>query len=145
VALNLLASTAGVWLASRVPARSLALGVAVLFAGFGVWTLLAADEKPADEKPPSSRGAFLTTAGLFFVAELGDKTQIAAVALAAQYGSIVAVTLGATLGMLVADGLAVFLGERLADKIPVRALRRGTAALFFLFAAVALYRWITSR
>ncbi len=140
VALNLLASTIGVWLASRVPPRGLALAIAALFLGFGIWTLRGQDEEQASAGSASSRGAFLTTAGLFFVAELGDKTQVAAVALAAQYHSVVAVTTGATLGMLVADGLAVLLGERLAGRIPMRRVRQGTAALFIAFAAIALYR-----
>ena len=137
IALNLLASTLGVWIASHLDRKLLSLGVAVVFIAFGFWTLFGGEEDEAESEPPSTRGAFLTTATLFFVAELGDKTQLAAIGLAAKYGSIAAVTAGATLGMLVADGLAVFLGQRLADRIPQKLVKRGAAALFFAFGVLA--------
>ena len=69
---------------------------------------------------------------------MGDKTQLATVALAAQFGSVVAVTVGTTAGMLAADGLAVFLGERLATRVQMKWVRVTAAALFFAFGAVAL-------
>ncbi len=137
IVLNLLAATLGVWIGAHLDRKLLSLGVALVFVAFGIWTLVGDEEDEAASETVSSRGAFLTTATLFFVAELGDKTQLAAIGLAAKYGSIVAVTAGATLGMLVADGLAVFLGQRLADKLPQRLVKRGAAALFFLFGVLA--------
>jgi putative Ca2+/H+ antiporter (TMEM165/GDT1 family) len=69
---------------------------------------------------------------------MGDKTQLATVALAARYESVVRVTVGTTLGMLAADGLAVFLGERVAEKVSSRKMRWAAASLFFLFGALSL-------
>ena len=69
---------------------------------------------------------------------MGDKTQLATVALAARYDSIVRVTVGTTLGMLLADGLAVFLGESIAARVSSRQVRWAAAALFFLFGGLSL-------
>jgi putative Ca2+/H+ antiporter (TMEM165/GDT1 family) len=131
-----LAATAGSWVASRVPPQLLAGLLGVSFIVFGLWTL-----KPdtLDEaRGPGRLGPFLTTTVLFFLAEMGDKTQLATVALAAQFDSVVAVTIGTTAGMLAADGLAVFLGERLAARVRLAWVRVAAAALFFVFGAVAL-------
>jgi putative Ca2+/H+ antiporter (TMEM165/GDT1 family) len=131
-----LAATAGSWVAAQIPPRLLAGVLGASFIAFGLWTL-----KPdtLDEaRAPDRFGPFLTTTVLFFLAEMGDKTQLATVALAARYGSVVAVTLGTTAGMLAADGLAVFLGERLAARVQLRWVRLAAAALFLAFGAVAL-------
>jgi putative Ca2+/H+ antiporter (TMEM165/GDT1 family) len=77
---------------------------------------------------------------VFFLAEMGDKTQLATIALGARFGAPVAVTAGTTAGMLAADGLAVFAGTRLADVVPMALVRGIAATLFFLFGAVALGR-----
>jgi len=75
-------------------------------------------------------GAFLTTLVTFFLAEMGDKTQIATVALAAHYPSPLMVVAGTTLGMLIADVPAVFIGDKLADRIPMQLVHRIAAAIF---------------
>jgi putative Ca2+/H+ antiporter (TMEM165/GDT1 family) len=80
----------------------------------------------------------MTTAVVFFVAEMGDKTQLATVALGARFESTAAVTAGTTLGMLVSDGLAVFAGNRLTAIVPMRTVRWIAAALFFAFGAAAI-------
>ncbi len=115
----------------------MAAALGATFIGFGLWTL-----KPdtLDERPESHRlGPYLTTVILFFLAEMGDKTQLATVALAARFGSIVLVTTGTTLGMLASDGLAVFLGERLAARAQLRVFRIAAAGLFFVFGAASLW------
>jgi len=132
-----LASSVGSWLSASVPPRVMAGVLGATFIGFGIWTL-----KPdtlEDSRGPERFGAFLTTVVLFFLAEMGDKTQLATVALAAQFKSIVLVTAGTTLGMLAADGLAVFLGERLAARVQMKRVRWAAASLFFLFGLVALW------
>jgi putative Ca2+/H+ antiporter (TMEM165/GDT1 family) len=132
-----LASSLGSWISSSVPPHVMAWVLAVTFIGFGLWTL-----KPdtLDEaRGPERYGAFTTTLVLFFLAEMGDKTQLATVALAAEFRSVVLVTIGTTLGMLAADGLAVFLGERIAAKVQLRWIRWTAAALFFLFGGAALW------
>jgi putative Ca2+/H+ antiporter (TMEM165/GDT1 family) len=131
-----LAASVGSWISAQVPPRLLAGLLAATFIGFGLWTLKP-DTLEAT-RSPERFGAFLTTAVLFFLAEMGDKTQLATVALAAEFKSVVLVTVGTTLGMLAADGLAVFLGDRLAGTVQRRWIRWVAASLFFLFGAVAL-------
>jgi putative Ca2+/H+ antiporter (TMEM165/GDT1 family) len=135
-----LASSVGTWVGSHVPTRVLAAVLAVVFVAFGLWTLKP-DTLEESEKPPRF-GPFLTTVVLFFLAEMGDKTQLATVALAARFQTPVLVTLGTTLGMMVSDGLAVFLGDRLAGRVQSRWVRIAAALFFFAFGAVSLYRAI---
>ncbi len=132
-----LAASVGSWISAHVPPRVMAGILAATFIGFGLWTL-----KPDtfDEGGQGNRyGAFLTTVVLFFLAEMGDKTQLATVALAAEFRSVVQVTAGTTLGMLAADGLAVFLGERLARRVSMKAIRIVAAGIFFVFGALSLW------
>ena len=132
-----LASQVGSWVAARVPERVMAAVLALTFIAFGLWTLRP-DTLDADQKP-SRFGPFLTTAVLFFLTEMGDKTQLATVALAARYQSVVLVTIGTTMGMLASDGLAVFLGETLAHRISMKWVRRAAAAAFFAFGLVSAW------
>jgi putative Ca2+/H+ antiporter (TMEM165/GDT1 family) len=130
-----LASSVGSWVSAHIPLPLMAVILAVLFIGFGLWTL-----KPdtLDEEGSSGRyGPYLTTVFLFFLAEMGDKTQFATLALAAEFHSIFWVTVGTTLGMMVSDGLAVFLGEKLAARVQARQVRWIAASLFFLFGLVS--------
>ena len=114
--------------------------LSLTFFGFGIW-ILVPDKK--DGGPRESRwGAFGATTIAFFFAEMGDKTQLATVALGARFGSFWLVTMGTTLGMLVADGLAVFLGERFADRVPMVWVRRGAACLFGVFGLWLLLRGV---
>jgi len=83
-------------------------------------------------------GVFATTCVAFFIAEMGDKTQVATVALAARYASFAPVVLGTTIGMLLANVPVVFLGERLAARLPMRLLQRVAAALFAVLGIWAL-------
>jgi Ca2+/H+ antiporter, TMEM165/GDT1 family len=138
VANHALASLLGSWVSEHVPPRAMAGGLAVLFVAFALWTLRP--DTLAEQGGPSRAGPYLTTVVLFFLAEMGDKTQLATMALAAQYQSVVLVTIGTTLGMLASDGLAVFLGDRLADRLPMTWVRRVAAALFLAFGAAAAWR-----
>jgi putative Ca2+/H+ antiporter (TMEM165/GDT1 family) len=132
-----LASSVGSWISTHVPDRVMAAVLAATFIGFALWTLKP-DTHEESGKPPRF-GAFLTTTILFFLAEMGDKTQLATVAVAARYESVLRVTIGTTLGMLFSDGLAVFLGEKLAGRVQMKWLRWFAATLFFLFGAVSLW------
>jgi Ca2+/H+ antiporter, TMEM165/GDT1 family len=137
VANHALASSVGAWISAQVPPRVMAGILAATFIGFGLWTL-----KPdtLDEDAAQPRyGAFLTSAILFFLAEMGDKTQLATVALAAEFRSMALVTVGTTLGMMAADGPAVFLGERLAGRVQMKWIRWTAASLFIAFGAVPLW------
>jgi Ca2+/H+ antiporter, TMEM165/GDT1 family len=132
-----LASSVGVWVSTHVPTRIMAGILAATFLGFGLWTLRP--DQDDDRATPARFGPFLTTAVLFFLAEMGDKTQLATLALGARFHSAVLVTVGTTLGMAVSDGMAVFLGDRLATKVQTRWLRGLAASLFFLFGAVSAW------
>lgn len=126
-----LAAWAGGWLSTMVDAQILKYGLALTFFAFAVWLLIP--DKDDGHGVGSRHGAFLATTVAFFFAEMGDKTQLATVALGAQFGAPLAVTLGTTAGMLVADGLAVFLGERLTRKIPMQRIHILAALLFIAF------------
>jgi len=131
-----LASTVGVWGGARMNAAALGWLLGLSFLAFGVWTLVP----DRAETPAEGRrwGPLLTTAVVFFFAEMGDKTQLATVALGARFASTIQVTAGTTLGMLVADGVAVFAGARFADRVPMRLFRRVAAALFFIFGLASI-------
>jgi len=133
-----LASSLGVWTATRMPAAVVQWVLALGFIGFGVWTLVPDSSVELARLP--TWGPLATTAVVFFLAEMGDKTQLATVALAAEFHSVLLVTIGTTLGMLASDGLAVFLGDRLADRLPMTWVRRVAAALFLAFGAAAAWR-----
>ena len=132
-----LASSVGAWISAYVPPRVMAGILAATFIGFGLWTLRP-DTLDEDDKP-SRFGPLLTTVVLFFLAEMGDKSQFATIALGARFHSAVTVTLGTTLGMLTTDGLAVFLGDRLSSKVQGRWLRIVAACLFFLFGMASAW------
>jgi putative Ca2+/H+ antiporter (TMEM165/GDT1 family) len=132
-----LASSVGTWVSNHVAPRVMAAILAATFVAFALWTL-----KPdtlEEDARPDRYGPFLTTTILFFLAEMGDKTQLATVALAARYQSVLLVTTGTTLGMLASDGLAVFLGDRLAGRAPMRWIRVGAAGLFFAFGVASAW------
>ncbi len=132
-----LASEVGNWVAVHLPPRLMAAILALSFIAFAAWTLRP--DTLGDAQAPSRFGPFLTTASLFFLVEMGDKTQLATVALAARYRSVGLVTAGTTLGMLASDGLAVFLGEKLARRLSMAWIRRGAATLFFAFGLVSAW------
>jgi putative Ca2+/H+ antiporter (TMEM165/GDT1 family) len=137
-----LAAAFGSWLSGALSGHWAQILVGLSFIVFGFWTLKpdSLDAGVSDTK----FGVFWTTAFLFFMAEMGDKTQLATVALGARFSSAAAVTAGTTLGMMVSDGLAVFLGEKGAGKLPMKYVRWAAAGLFFLFGlwslSVALFR-----
>jgi putative Ca2+/H+ antiporter (TMEM165/GDT1 family) len=132
-----LASAAGSWISDHVSPRVMAGVLAATFVAFGLWTLRP--DSLEDGERPDRFGPFVTTAVLFFLAEMADKTQLATVALAARYRSVLLVTAGTTLGMLVSDGLAVFLGEGLARRVSMKAIRVAAAGAFFAFGAVSIW------
>ena len=123
-----LAGAAGAWVARTLSPDSMRLITALAFAAFGLWAL-----KPDtldDEIPTDNRGAFITTVIAFFIAEMGDKTQFATIALGARYDAYVSVVVvGTTLGMMIANVPAVLLGQKLANKVPAAVMRRIAATL----------------
>lgn len=121
-----------------VPDEILRWLLALAFFAVAIWTLKPDQTDDEEPLPASRRGVFGVTTIAFFFAEMGDKTQIATVVMAAQFPSLVAVVLGTTCGMLVADVPVVLLGNAAAAKIPFRAVRIAAALLFAAMGAYAL-------
>jgi putative Ca2+/H+ antiporter (TMEM165/GDT1 family) len=133
---HFLAGYAGVWLASLVSHQALRWIVALSFFAFGAWALRP--DKLEEDRDLQGAGVFLTTLIAFFLVEMGDKTQLATVALAARYDSLVAVVLGTTLGMMIANVPAVWIGEALAHRVNMKVMRWVAAVLFALLGLLAL-------
>ena len=114
------------------------VGVSML--AMALWILVPDKLDEAGEKSPRNHSAFLTTLVCFFIAEIGDKTQIATVALAAAYPNLLAVVSGTTCGMLLANVPVVFLGKVFAARLPMKAIHYGAAGLFAVLGVVFLVR-----
>ena len=124
-----LAAFAGQFAATLIDGYWFRIAVAASFVAMGLWTLVP-DKLDADEAPRSRGGVFLTTLVAFFLVEMGDKTQIATVALGAQFANVVTVTAGTTLGMMIANVPAVLLGNALVQRISMKAVRIVAAVSF---------------
>lgn len=134
---HFLAGYVGAWLARQLSPEVLKWVVALSFFVFGVWALKP--DKLESEQALRGAGVFLATLVAFFFVEMGDKTQLATVALAARYESLVAVVLGTTLGMMIANIPAVWLGEALAHRVNMRLMRWFAAVLFIALGVLALF------
>jgi Ca2+/H+ antiporter, TMEM165/GDT1 family len=131
------AGAIGTWVTAWMSPMALRWVLGLSFLGMAVWTLIP--DKIDSELVPKSHGSvFVTTLVAFFLAEMGDKTQIATVALAAQYQMLFAVVAGTTLGMLIANVPAVLLGERIATRMPVRLVHAVAATMFAVLGAATL-------
>lgn len=128
---HLIAASAGVWVSSLVSELVLKRILAAIFFAFAVWILIP--DKDEGLKESARWGAFVTTVVAFFLAEMGDKTQIATVTLAAKYNDLIFVTIGTTIGMMVTDGLAVFFGDKMTRFIPMKYIHIGAALLYIAF------------
>jgi putative Ca2+/H+ antiporter (TMEM165/GDT1 family) len=133
---HFLAGSLGAWLATLVSAATLKWLVALSFFAFGLWALKP-DELEENPSMPSA-GVFMTTLVAFFLVEMGDKTQLATIALAARFDSLAWVVVGTTLGMMIANAPAVWVGEKLAHRLNLRYMRWLAAALFALLGILTL-------
>ncbi len=131
-----LAGLVGAWLAATLGPQAMRWILGLSFIAMAAWMLVPDKADDLEEKPPRY-GVFVATLVAFFVVEIGDKTQIATVALAAKYSSLVAVVAGTTCGMMLANVPAVLLGEVAARKLPMK-LVHGIAAAIFLALGVAV-------
>ena len=133
-----LAGALGAWLTTVLDPQVLRWLLGLSFLAMALWTLFP-DEIEKDEAKAAQRvGVFGATLITFFLAEMGDKTQLATIALAAHYGTPLVVVVGTTLGMLIADVPAVFIGDRLSARVPMRWVHGAAAALFALLGAGTL-------
>ncbi|WP_402719997.1 TMEM165/GDT1 family protein [Janthinobacterium rivuli] len=135
IANHAFAAAVGAWITSMLGPDVLRWVLGVSFLAMAAWTLIP-DKLDEDETKLAKYGVFLTTLIAFFMAEMGDKTQVATVALAARYHDIYSVVLGTTFGMMLANVPAVYLGDKIANRVPLR-LVHGIAALVFAVLGVA--------
>ena len=132
-----LAGAIGTWITSLLGQETLRWVLGVSFIGMAIWTLIPDKFDEGDAKL-ASYGVFTTTLIAFFLAEMGDKTQIATVALAAQYQDLFLVVAGTTFGMMLANVPAVLLGDRIAERMPIRLVHAVAAAIFAILGIATL-------
>ena len=133
------AGLVGSWVAGALGPNVLRWVIGVSFIAMAGWMLIP-DKIDADEATgPPRFGVFGTTLVAFFLAEMGDKTQIATVALAARYDDLVSVVAGTTLGMMLADVPAVFIGDKIAAKVPMKLVHGIAAAIFAVLGVLTLF------
>jgi putative Ca2+/H+ antiporter (TMEM165/GDT1 family) len=137
IANHAMAGALGAWITSLMGPETLRWVLGLSFIAMAAWTLVP-DKFDEDEAKLAQFGVFGTTLVAFFLAEMGDKTQVATVALAAQYSSVLFVVLGTTLGMMIANVPAVLLGDRIAEKMPVRLVHGIAAAIFAVLGVATL-------
>jgi putative Ca2+/H+ antiporter (TMEM165/GDT1 family) len=141
VANHAVAGFLGVWFARYLTPRVLDIVVGVSMLGMAIWTLVP-DQLDSEDTKTSDRGFFMATLMAFFIAEIGDKTQIATAALAAAYANLFAVVAGTTTGMMLANVPIVFMGSRFAAKLPMAAIHRAAAALFAVLGVYFIARGV---
>ena len=134
---HFVAIACGIYLNSFIPKETVEIIASIAFIVFGLWILK--DDELGNDAEKSRFNIFWTVAIAFFLAEMGDKTQLATVALSAQIGSdILLILLGTTLGMLVADGLGIILGATLHKYVPDRVIKIFASVIFVLFGVFGL-------
>ena len=132
-----LASWVGQWISSFASEQIMAWILAATFFIFAAWILVPDKEGELNAAP--KYGVLLTTIFAFFIAEMGDKTQLATVALGAKFDSLVMVTLGTTLGMMASNALAVAFGEKFLAKVPMKLVRYFASFIFAIFGLAILF------
>lgn len=132
-----LASLVGVYITQYLSPTVLRYILAATFVGFGLWILVPDKDEGLNQN--YKWGAFVTTLIAFFMAEMGDKTQLATIALGARYASTLSVTFGTTFGMMLANAPVVFLGHWFTDKIPMKWIHRFASLLFIGFGIACLF------
>ena len=128
----------GTWISQHLSKEVLRYVVGISFAAIALW-VLKPDKMDEEHKTHDNYGAFIATVITFFLAEMGDKTQIVTVAMAMKYQNLLAVVTGTTAGMLIADVPAVFIGSAAAEKIPLRLVRVVAAVIFAILALLVFF------
>ena len=135
-----MAGALGAWITAVVSPELMRWALGLSFLGMAVWTLVPDKIEEEETQVAKHLGVFGATFITFFLAEMGDKTQIATVALAAHYGAPLLVVIGTTLGMLVADVPAVFLANKFAEKISMKLVHSIAAGIFALMGLLTLFQ-----
>ncbi|EGO65480.1 TMEM165/GDT1 family protein [Acetonema longum] len=137
---HLFAVIVGNYITQFIPMNYVQIAAAVSFILFGLWTIRG--DKLEGEDKADRCNPFWTVAIAFFIAEMGDKTQLATVALAAQFNTIIPVWMGTTLGMMIADGIGIIIGIVLGKRIPERVVKWVAALIFIAFGLLGLYEYL---
>ena len=137
---HLLAVVVGNYLTHFVPLQDIQISASLSFILFGLWTIRG-DELDNEDKR-FSFSPFWTVAIAFFIAEMGDKTQLATIALSAKYQSIIPVWMGTTTGMIIADAIGIVIGIVIGKKIPEQAMKWFAAIIFIFFGLTGLYQYL---
>lgn len=141
VANHALAGALGAWVTTLMSPAVLRWILGASFLAMAVWMLVPdklEDDSDSDSQPPRW-GVFATTVAMFFLAEMGDKTQVATVMLAARFDTYLAVVAGTTLGMMLANAPVVWLGERVTRLLPLRVVHLASALVFAVLGLLALF------
>ena len=139
---HLLAVLLGNYLTSLIPLKTIQIIASASFVLFGLWTLRG--DKLNNEDKRFNYSPFWTVAVAFFFAEMGDKTQLATIALATKYSSIIQIWFGTTSGMIIADAIGIIFGIVLGKNIPERLVKWVAAVIFILFGVMGLYGTISN-
>jgi putative Ca2+/H+ antiporter (TMEM165/GDT1 family) len=139
-----LAVAAGKLLTVIIPMEIISFTAAFSFIIFGLWTIRG-DELEGEDKRKSRFGPVMTVAIAFFIAEMGDKTQLATISLAVKYKDMLSVLMGSTLGMVVADAIGIIAGIVLKKHIPQRTIKWVSACIFILFGLIGVYNILSVR
>jgi putative Ca2+/H+ antiporter (TMEM165/GDT1 family) len=138
---HFLAVLVGLFLSVVLPFKLISFLAALSFIGFGLWTLRG-DKLEGEEKRTSKYGPIVAVIIAFFLAEMGDKTQLATISLAIQYQNIFYVLMGTTLGMVVADAFGIIVGVVMRKHIPEKTVKWISALIFILFGLAGIYKVI---
>lgn len=134
-----LAVLAGHFLTVVIPLNVISFIAALSFIIFGLWTLRG-DRLHGEDKKESHLGPIITVGVAFFLAEMGDKTQLATVSLAVEYRNMLSVLMGTTLAMVVADAIGITVGVVMRKHMPEEAIRWFSAAVFVIFGLIGVYK-----
>lgn len=133
------AGAVGTWVSRFLGPVALSWILGMSFLAMAIWILIP-DKIDESQETYSRLGIFWTTLMAFFLAEMGDKTQVATVALAAQYQSIIAVVAGTTMGMMIANVPVIYLGEKASRKLPLKLIRILASGLFLILAVATIWK-----
>lgn len=133
-----LAGAIGSWISNTISPEMLRWILGLSFIGMSIWTLIPDKIEEEETNVAQRLGVFGATLVTFFLAEMGDKTQIATIAMAAHFDAVVLVVAGTTLGMMIADVPAVFVGNKFAEKIPLKIVHAVAAAIFAIMGIIVL-------
>jgi putative Ca2+/H+ antiporter (TMEM165/GDT1 family) len=139
-----LAVVAGRLLSTVIPLDIIRLAAALSFVGFGLWTIRG-DKLDGEDKKESKFGPIITVGIAFFIAEMGDKTQLATISLAVEYHDTLRVLMGTTAGMIIADAIGIIIGIVMHKHIPEKAIKWVAAIIFILFGLIGTYEILSKK